>query len=1256
MSENKLSRKNIYFGSFLLLLMFALTGLANAQIGNASLGGTVSDQSGAAVAGADLTLTNAATGFKAKFASDDRGEYTFRNLTPGTYDLEVRKAGFEVAAQKDIVITINQSARVDVPLRIGAQTETVSVEAQNSPVNFDNGTVQGGADPETVKALPLVVEGKPRSSASLAVLLPGVSTGSSNQAFQARINGGQESGDEALLDGATMQEGFMSQSGMVSIHQDFQMSPDMIQEVKVITSSYDAQYGSSTSGQITMVSKSGTSAYHGAVFEYGRNKALNAAQWGKSEASADNEHDFGANIGGPVKLPGVNSGKHKTFFYFDWESYHQAGGSTVPTLSIPSVAERGGNFSDWAAATGNNIYAPGNFAAVLGSNAAATAGPASVACKNALPAGFTGGQQFPGNVIPTACISPITAAYLAQLPAPTNGQATNNYTLSKPVPDTLTSNSNVYMFRLDHNWGDSDHFYFFWWRQFTGFNKATALPTSIATESPTRPQNSPIARFNWEHTFSPTLLNHMTFGYLNRNEGYGSENLAFVGKLPQIANAAGTKALPAFTFSDSYNQISNANGPPGTNITVRPTWVWNDVATKIYRRHTFTFGVEWRSVQGNIHQSNNESGTYAFDRSATSLSGNGGSPIASYLLGAVTGGSVDRRTVPAWYPRQVVWALHGNDSWKITPKLTLNYGLRWDYYSPSREKYNHFSFIDLVGANPGAGGLPGRLAFAGTNSLCQAAGACYGKQYPEKPWHNGFAPRLGLAYAVDQKTVVRAGYGVFFAQAFYPGWGGGMSLDGYNLHQTFGTSPVGASVAPAFYLDNGVTAPAALPPFISASYDNGANPTQANGNGSGYRPVDANRRPYSQQWNLTIERQIPHDIAISAAYVGNKGTRLTSSLVPVNVLDPFAPGIKALEGPIVPIDPSCATATPAPGANCTYTPELNAKFTADGQTLFGVTTPYNGWVSQLNSGVCAPTVAQALLPFPQFCSPLQGLNENKGGSIYHSFQFKAERNFRHGLYMLVSYTNAKLISDASDNTQQLGGTWNATQGVISPFEKHRARSLSSDDVPQILSAAFVYELPFGKGKKFLSNGTGGRLVGGWQVSPIIHWSRGTPMWFRSGNCQVVAQFRQNCLVGLVPGVDPFRQDPNNFDPRKGPLLNASAFESKSAFQIAGTTPTAAGVYGYTGDGPRISGLRGPNSKNVDFAVTKDTYLSEKVNFQLRFQFFNAFNQHYFYNAANVNNQGSNFAFNNDVSGANFGAWNGGVSSPRTIQIGARLEF
>src|SRR5215475_1331115 len=385
----KVSASRGVFSSLLILLLLALQA-ANAQMGNASLSGAVTDTSGAAVVGAQLTLTNKAQQFEQKFVTNDRGEYTFRNLTPGTYDLSTTMVGFQKSIQSDIVLTLNQSGHADVTMKAGAATETVNVEGENTLINYDNGTVQGGIDPQTVKDLPLIVSGKPRSSASFAVLLPGVSTGSSNEAFNARINGGIQSGDEALLDGATMQEGFMSQSGMVSIQGDFQMSPDMVQEVKVLTSDYAPEYGSSTSGQITMVSKSGGSKYHGALFEYARNRALNAKPWnappcdtpGCDPRPFDIEHDFGANFGGPIKIPFLYHGtsKHHSYFYFDWEAFHQAGGAGRPTLTIPSVLERGGNFTDWKDSQGNTvpIYMPGN---------------ASAACQSA--AGVGPGQQFP---------------------------------------------------------------------------------------------------------------------------------------------------------------------------------------------------------------------------------------------------------------------------------------------------------------------------------------------------------------------------------------------------------------------------------------------------------------------------------------------------------------------------------------------------------------------------------------------------------------------------------------------------------------------------------------------------------------------------------------------------------------------------------------------------------------------------------------------------------------------------------------------
>ena len=224
-----------------------------------------------------------------------------------------------------------------------------------SSVLSTTGTQQHGISPETLQQLPLMFDSGPRSSAGFAVLMPGVSTGGRSNAFDARINGGLQSGDEATVDGVSMQQGFMSQGGMVSIFQDFPMSPDMVSEVKVLTSNYAPEYGASLSGQIQAVTKSGGSSYHGAAFEYHRNDSLNATQWGAAEKGELQKNNFGANIGGPTNLPLIYTDRVKTYFYFNYEGYRQKGGSNQPTLSIPSMRQRSGDFRDWRDSAGNLI-------------------------------------------------------------------------------------------------------------------------------------------------------------------------------------------------------------------------------------------------------------------------------------------------------------------------------------------------------------------------------------------------------------------------------------------------------------------------------------------------------------------------------------------------------------------------------------------------------------------------------------------------------------------------------------------------------------------------------------------------------------------------------------------------------------------------------------------------------------------------------------------------------------------------------------
>jgi len=453
--------------------------------------------------------------------------------------------------------------------------------------------------------------------------------------------------------------------------------------------------------------------------------------------------------------------------------------------------------------------------------------------------------------------------------------------------------------------------------------------------------------------------------------------------------------------------------------------------------------------------------------------------------------------------------------------------------------------------------------------------------------------------------VVRTGYGIFYQQVYYPGWNGGIpnsALVGFNANPSFSSTQGGLQAA--FLLSQGFPQNFRSPPFIDASAANGQSAIN-------YRPFDANRLPYSQQWNLTVEHQFTNNFYISTAYVGNKGTRLLSNQVPLNSLNPSLLSLGQ---------------------------QLFDQFQSGQTILDGVPVPYNGWVDQ--SG-CAPTVAQALVPYPQYCSGLTGQDENAGSSIYHSFQLKAEKRYSQGMWVLASYTLSKFLT-STDDVQTESQVWGGAQGaVISPFERKRNKGLSTGDVPQTLSLALAYELPIGPGKHYLTKtGALAKLVGGWQVSTIFRVSSGTPLWFRSSTCNVPAQFQASCVPGILPGANPFTQSKGSFDPSQ-PLLNAAAFESPNNFNF------------YLGQGPRISNLRGFGFHNEDFGLIKETRVNERLSIQFRAEFFNLWNWHSY--MCQIFCTGV-LAFDNDVSSPAFGSWNGSVTTPRNIQMGLKLLF
>lgn len=1173
--------------------MLLLPGMAFGQSQNSSISGTVTDASGAVVPGAALTLTSVQRQTNAKTVSGSDGLYSFPNLVPGNYDLKVEAKGFKPQVQRGLSLTIAQLARADVRLDIGTDVTTIEVQAAATQLNFENASKSEGVNPETMNELPLIVSGGPRNSAQFLVLLPGISTGGGNNSYDARINGGMATGDEAIMDGASMQEGFMNQSGMVSFF-DFRMTPDMISEFRVLTSTYEPEYGASTGGQLIATTKSGGSSYHGGGFEYLRNKVLNARQWQSATRGKDNEHEFGGFIGGPVKIPRLyNTDKARTFFYLDVEAFRQVGGTSVSTLSVPTLQERGGNFSDWP----NAIYDPTTTRLNPSFDVSR-----DISSNN--PRYLR--DQFTLNQIPASRISGSLAnTYYKFLPAPNRPGVQNNYLPPTAIPDSILGDANHWMLKIDQYFGSNDHFAATLWRQTTPAKFLSLLPLQLATEDYSNPQNAWVNRLNYDHTFGPTLLNHFAFGYLNRNEGYGSVDYKYAADLPQIAGVP-SHSYPPVVVIGGFQGFGSPRGLNTEDVTTRPTYNMNDMMTWVKGHHTLKFGGEYRAIEGNVHNAGNESGTFNFDSSQTGLptdvgSGNG---AASFLLGAVNNSSIYLISVRGSYIRQKAYILHVGDTWKVNSKLSVNYGLRWDNFTPSEEKYNNMSFFDF-GANPGAGGLPGRLAFAGSKFGAASAGV----RYPEKNWHNGYGPRVGIAYALNDKTVVRTGYGIFYTQAFYPGWGGGVDQTGFNSTASVGTTGLGG-LDPAFYWQDGFPlGKVKVPPFIDATFRNGQGAPN-------YRPTDGNRLSYAQQWNFTVERQLPLNAMLSLAYVANKGTRLPSQISPINALNPSLIN--------------------------TYGSHLTDEFAADTTTLDGVSQPYAGWADQLLTYAnCRPTVAQALERFPQYCGGITGLNENLGSSTYHSFQLKLEKRYAAGLYVLLAYTRSKLLTSAAGWTQSIAGE----VGTISPYQMSRNKSLANDDVPNSLTLAFVYELPIGKGKRFLSNaGAFNRFLTGWEITSTMKYSSGTPFWFRASNCGIPGQFQSACIPAVQNGQNPFLTSLGSFDPGKNqPLFNSAAFEPVSDFL---------GVSNF-GAGPRVSNYRGFPFKNVDLGFGKKTQITEHVSFLIRAEAFNALNMHNF--TCSGGGAGCQ-AFNTSLGDPNFGLWNGSVSAPRNIQLVGRIEF
>jgi len=1159
----------------LLCLLFAI-GLAagipaTAQSGRGTLTGTVDDANGAAVPGASLRLQEASTGSTYAAISSAQGLYTFPVLPPGTYNLTVTGPGFETYTQKGISVSVGSTATVNVSLKVGSTSQSVTVTSDASHLETESSDIGTTVSSKLIADLPLQFSGAPRNPLQFVTLTPGYSGVMANSPTQLggfKLNGGQQAGTDILVDGATIE--FAS----ANLQMNYGVSVEAVQEFKVMTNTFDAQFGRMGGGLVNLTTKSGTNSLHASIYDMLRNKALDANSWINDyqgvEKPIDTQNDFGAFVSGPVYIPKLYDGRDKTFFMFNYEGFRfNTGGNSL--RSAPTAAMLKGDFS--ALATPVTIQGQTFPAHILYDYSTCTGANQGQPC-----------QPYPGNKITTSPDS-VAAAIAAVLP---HSDSSSPY-LNFEQKTTNPVDANMYEIRIDQNMGAKQKLsgsYDYDWRPNTVYTEGVPLDTSATN------QRTHYVRLGYDYIFTPNLLNHFNAGFSRRFRQEFSGEGSFGGNWPE---KLGLKGVANTTFPQiNWNYPDGMNLPSnGADLFTDNTYQYDDTLLWQHGRHSFKFGGETRLQQFNIDILTQTSGEFNFNSGPTSTpsDNNSGFGYASFYLGAASNGTIFLPERLGW--RVKYYAAFVQDDWKLTPKLTANLGMRWEISTPVTEAHNQMSFMDPTVPNPGAGGLPGAYVFEGKGQ------GRLGGSSPQSTFKNAYGPRIGFAYEVRPGTVVRAGYGIYYQSLKMGGFGENDSA-GFTGSYTY---PTPASLqTPAVVLSQIQAYPGPQPPFIDPTVMNGQDPTVI---------LSKTARPgTTQTWTLDVEQQLPGNVIVDAAYVGDHGDHLQAFLHDPNQGLPNNLG----RGACLQVNindqagnPACAGQTPVP-------------------------LPYTGFNG---------SVSQALRPFPQYGSAQVDTVTSAdpfGVYTYHALQARIQKRYSHGLTVLASYTWSKTLTNA-DAEYPTEAAWeaNGVSGALNTYNLKVEKGLSEFDTPQSLVLSYAYELPFGKGKAFANKGgVVNALAGGWQIAATQTYQSGnplavtTPNWtsgiFAGGEANLGASPRPNIVAGV---------DPNGFHGGK------FVFGQSLRFNSAAFTPAANFTFG---NAPRTLGnVRTFANLVENFDFEKQIPLYERFNTSFRMDFFNAFNRHQF------------TGFNNTVGTPGFGQASS-TTAGRSIQAELRLSF
>ena len=1147
------------------------------QTNSGNIRGTITDPSGATLAGATVTARNMDTGLSITTASTDAGLYSVPNLPPGRYSVSAEAPSLKKYTQEGVTVATGTAVTLDIQMQLGAVSENVTVIADASQLQTATSEIGATVQSTLVANLPLEVSGTIRNPVQFIELVPGFVGGvannpGSNSSDDFKVNGGQEGGTDVLVDGVSI--------SLVSANTQWNkgVSTEGVQEFKVLQSNFSAEYGESGDGIVSLTMRSGTNEFHGSAYDYLRNRDLDANSWKNnllgSPRSVDTQNDFGATAGGPVFIPKLYHGRDKTFFFFDYEGFRLRNGGTG-TQSLPNENFRKGDFS--ALLPTVQLYDPTTHAAI------------------------------PGDILtndPNFKASAVMTKVFALLP-PTNGSLTNN------VADHTVSSTtaNLYDVKIDHVFSDKH-------RVSGGFDYDNTRTGGSSDLGPifgqSIPQHTRYARFSDNYIFTSSLVNQFLFGFSRRYraEGSNSIGLGFPAKigLTGVSNAT----FPCIKWGGGFNYNVNNCGDSEFADNVYQV---NDSVSWVKGKHNFKFGGEVRMLQFNVRRLTQGSGEFDFSPAQTSSTGTatgvGGDAVASSLFGLSDTTTLNYGAFSG--VRYKDFSFYGQDSYKFSSRLTLNYGLRYDLDLPATEAFNRFSAVDPTLPNPGAGNILGAYTYFGTGT------GRNGRKRPQDTYHKAFGPRVGFAYSINSKTVLRGGYGIFY-EALKEGSFADQDGLGFFNKQTVTVANGGPT-----QIDNGVTHLfPTLGPFT---------PEGQNGNGGVILvPADSGHPADIQTWNLDIQRQVISNLMVSVAYVGSKGTHLPALNIIPNQVNPSFLSL---------------------GSELTMKATCLAANTCPNSVAAGVKLPYAGFTGNIN---------QALRPFPQYGNFNQEDNsftpDRTGNSTYHAMQLQVDKRFAQGLSFLVSYTVSKNITDADSAGPGVSG-FIGTNSFIgeNSYNRSAEKAVSQLDTPQSLVASFFYELPLGHGKRYMnSSGVTDRVLGGWSVSGILSYHSGTPTEVY-GNCQNTAgdvlfggcnTTGAGARVNVVPGVP--QTNKSSFSPTTMPFWNPAAFTAAAPFTF--------------GNEPRSLPLaRSFGGRNEDFTLGKKTrLLGEKAIIDFRASFFNMFNRHIYSAPSNVFGPSLQTPFvpagGPGCSGplaCGFGAITDS-SGPRTIQFGLKIQY